>query len=80
MATTIYNVFISETGRHHFNPDVVYIGTYDSKDKAINAILAGMHTLDFNKNSITGNLTKDGSFELGNMFYEIIERQMNASN
>jgi len=82
----IYSVFSTITGCQ-FNPEENYIGTFDTKQKAINATLDAIESmcsnqreLDFDKEKAKNDLIQVSFYSLNGIFFEFVERQINQAN
>lgn len=85
----IYSVFGTQMGKFHFDPQDNYIGTFDTKEKAINATLDAIELicsnqgeLGFDKEKAKNDLIQVEGYSLNgvNIFFEIVKRPINQAN
>jgi len=85
MSTTLYNVFATETTLSCFDPDCHFIGTFDSRERAIEAALSSIMrwsdgNVQLDESEVRVELEGKNFYEsreLGSI-HEIIETIMNV--
>lgn len=91
-SNTIFSAFATTMSQSNFDPDCHYIGTFDSKEKAIDAILGEIEKgyeyinegsdepMIFDLDVVLHELFKTGgyTFLLSDLFYEVVERKLNS--